>query len=59
MQIKRMQIEEEEIKIPLFVGVMTPYIRVLKDSAKQLFNLINIFSKATDLKSAYERLAAE
>lgn len=59
MQIKRMQIEKEEIKIPLFVGVMTPYIRGPKDSTKQLFNLINIFSKATDLKSAYKKLAAE
>lgn len=59
MQIKRMQIEKEEIKIPLFVGVMTPYIRGPKDSTKQLFNLINIFSKATDLISAYKKLAAE
>lgn len=54
-----MQIEKEEIKVPLFVGVMTPYIRDPKDSTKQLFNLINIFSKATDLKSAYKKLAAE
>lgn len=33
---------------------MIPYIRNPKDSTKQFFNLINIFSKVTAIKSRYK-----
>ena len=44
-EIKRMQIGREDVKISLFAHDMIVYINDLKNSSRELLNLINNFSK--------------
>jgi hypothetical protein len=49
-EIKRIQIGKEDLKLPLFAGDMTLYLKVHKNSTKNLLELINMFSKVTGYK---------
>ena len=49
-EIKVIQTGKEEVKLPLFVHVMTLYTENPKDSTKKLLEIINEFSKLARYK---------
>jgi hypothetical protein len=49
-EIKGIQIGKEEVKISLFVDVMTVYISDPKNSTRELLNMINIFNAVAGYK---------
>ena len=50
MQIKGMQIAKEEVQLSLFAGDMIVYISDIKNSMKELLQLLNTFNYVTGYK---------
>jgi hypothetical protein len=50
MEVKGMQFEKEEVKIPLFADDMVVYLSDHKNLTKELLQLINNFSKIDEYK---------
>ena len=49
-QIERIQLEKKEVKLLLFVDVMTSYTENPKDATRKLLEIINEFGKASGYK---------
>ena len=57
-EIKRIQIEKEDVKLSLFADDMILYIENPKHTARKLLELINEFSEVTGYKINIQKLVA-
>ena len=57
-EIKCIQIEREEVKLPLYTDDIMPYIENPKDSTQKLLKLIKEFSKVVGYKINIQKLVA-
>jgi hypothetical protein len=58
MEIKRIQIGKEEVKISIFADDMIVYISDLKNSTRELLNLVHNFSEVADYKISSNKSVA-
>ena len=57
-EIKRIQIEKEDVKLSLFADDMILYIENTKDTTRKLLGLINEFSKVAGYKINIQKSSA-